>query len=291
MSTRDKSYADSYDFLLVTTYIPVISLCIRAIGFIFIINWLTVTLWLPWHVVVIFGACVVYIDACTMTSYSMDRTCGYLCMCALAVLAQPNAHLPTSCTGGTAMFVTGQNFVWSFLSTFEIISCVSGVHVRLPFLAKVVTVSIMALLHASGACTRPGVLEMMCRAVVFYVMCAIAMMSFKFTRVPEHERKNFVAMIPHSFAHLFFVHLYAVLASVLFVVVVVTRLVVQNSQSIPADAPRDEEQAATSVAKRHDTATCKREKRNDPGTARDEREEHAELVRKFMAAKAAVAPV
>ena len=286
MSIRDKSFADSYDFLLVTTYIPIISLCVRAIGFIFIVNWLTVTLWLPWHVVLIFGACVVYIDACIMTAYSIDRTCGYLCICALAVLAQPNANLTTSCTGGTQVFVLGQNFIWSFLSTFEIISCVSGVHMKLPFTAKVVTVSIMALLHAFGVCTRPGVLEMMCRAVVFYVMCAMALMCLKFTRVLEQERKNFVAMIPHCFAHLFFVHLYAVLASVLFVVVVVTRLVVLYRQSLCVD----EDLALTPVGKRHEVAPCKRtgEKRHDSTAARDDRDEHSELVRKYLAAKAAV---
>lgn len=281
MTSRDKQYVDSYDFMLVTTYIPVLSLCVRSTLFVFTVHWLTVTFWLPWHVLVVFAACVVYIDACMMKSLSVDRACGYLCMCALAVLAQPSAHVATACTEGTAFFLMGQNLVWSFLSTFEIVSCVTGVHAKIPFIAKVVIVSIMALMHASIACTPVGVLEMMCRAIVFYVMCAMAMMCLRFTLVPEHERKNFVAVIPHCFAHVFFVHLYAVLASMLFVVVVFARMVVRCVQS----RPPDQEQALPT--RRHDATAVKRMSPKPLDSSREEREDHTELLRKLLAAKAA----
>jgi len=256
--------AESYDFLLVTTYVPVISLCVRAIGFIFLINWLTLKLWLPWHVVVVFTASVVYVDAWTMASHSLDRTCGYLCVCALAVLAQPHAAGKHACTEGASLFLWCENFIWSFLSTFEVISCVSGMRVALPSIAKVLIGSVLALLHAWGTCGRPGVLEMMCRAVVFYVMCAVALMCSKFTHVREIERKNYMTMIPHAYTHVFFVHLYAMVASILFVLGVYVRLVVQSTQSAPG------------ADKRHESVS-----------SREEHDENSELLRKLIAAKAA----
>jgi hypothetical protein len=287
VSMRERlSGVESYDFLLVTTYVPVISLCVRAIGFIFLINWLALKLWLPWHVVVVFTASVVYVDAWTMASHSLDRTCGYLCVCALAVLAQPHAAGKSACTEGASLFLWCENFIWSFLSTFEVISCVSGMRVVVPSIAKVLLGSVLALLHAWGACAHPGVLEMMCRAVVFYVMCAIALMCLKFTHVRENERKNYMTMIPHAYTHVLFVHLYAMLASVIFVLSVYVRLVVQSMQGAPS---ADIEQAQTHTAKRVDVTHVKRtaDKRHESGSSREEREEHSELLRKLVAAKAA----
>jgi hypothetical protein len=284
VSMRERG-AESYDFLLVTTYVPVISLCVRAVGFIFLINWLVLKLWLPWHVVVVFTASFVYVDAWTVASHSLDRTCGYLCVCALAVLAQP-AQAGKTCTEGASLFLWCENFIWSFISTFEVISCVSGMRVALPSIAKVLIGSVLALLHAWGACGHPGVLEMMCRAVVFYVMCAVAVMCLKFTHVREIERKNYMTMIPHAYTHVFFVHLYAMVASILFVLGVYVRLVVKSTQSAPG---ADIEQAKPDTAKRVDTTHVKRtaEKRHESVGSREERDEHSELLRKLVAAKAA----
>jgi uncharacterized membrane protein len=136
--------------------------------------------------------------------------------------------------------------------------------VAVPSIAKVLIGSVLALLHAWGTCGRPGVLEMMCRAVVFYVMCAVALMCSKFTHVREIERKNYMTMIPHAYTHVFFVHLYAMIASVLFVLSVYVRLVVQSTQSAPG------------ADKRHESVS-----------SREERDENSELLRKLIAAKAA----
>jgi hypothetical protein len=105
---------------------------------------------------------------------------------------------------------------------------------------------------------------MMCRAVVFYVMCAVALMCSKFTHVREIERKNYMT----------------------FVLSVYVRLVVQSTQSAPG---ADTEQAKPDTAKRLDITHVKRtaEKRHESVSSREERDENSELLRKLIAAKAA----
>lgn len=278
MAAREKFVVESYDFLLVTTYMPVLALAVRAVVFIIMTNWLALHFWLQWHVVVMFTACVVYLDALTLASHSLDRTCGYLCVCALAVLAQPaNAH---ECAEGVVVW--GENFLWSFLSTFDLVSSASGVRTLLPFAVKVVLTSTLALLHAAGTCGHMGSLELIVRAVVFYLLCAMTLMCLKFTHVREHDRRTYVSMIPHVYAHVLFVHLYAALASLAIVLGLHVRMVVKHVQG-----SGDVETGRRLEAPKPESLKRAPEKRYE--AAREERDEHSDLMRMFQAAKAASA--
>ncbi len=59
--------------------------------------------------------------------------------------------------------------------------------------------------HVLGSCASIGALEMVLRAVIFYVMCAVSVMCLKFTNVRDAERRNYTSMIPHASMHVFYV--------------------------------------------------------------------------------------
>ena len=182
MCSREK--VETYDFLLVTTYVPVLWLCTRATITVLLVHWLVFFLEVPWHAVAMVTACVVYVDAWMMRSHSMDSTCGYMCACALALLTQP---LKQRCVESTGGFLWFEDSAWSFGLTFEVVSSVIGI-----------CIPVMVL-----------------RAVIFYVMCAVSVMCLKFTNVRDAERRNYTSMIPHASMHVFYVHLYAALAGFL----------------------------------------------------------------------------
>jgi hypothetical protein len=281
MSSREKSATESYDFLLVTTYVPVIVLCARATVIVLLVHWLVFFLEIPWHAVAMVTACLVFIDAWMMRSHGLDSVCGYMCMCALALLTQP---LKQRCAESTGGFLWFEDFAWSFVSTFEVVSSVSGMCIPVPFVLKISIGCALAVFHVIGSCASIGALEMVLRAVIFYVMCAVSLMCLKFTNVRDAERRNYTSMIPHASMHVFYVHLYAALAGFLLVLGVHGRLVFEYGRR---SASADIEQPAHSPRPRRGAEKKTLEWRPEAAGSRDDRDEYSELVRKLHAAKAA----
>ena len=281
MSSREKSATESYDFLLVTTYVPVIGLCARAMIIVLLVHWLVFFLDIPWHAVAMVTACLVFIDAWMIRSHGLDSVCGYMCMCALAMLTQP---LKQRCAESTGAFLWFEDFAWSFVSTFEVMSSVNGMCIPVPFVLKISIGCALAVFHVLGSCASIGALEMVLRAVMFYVMCAVSVMCLKFTNVRDVERRNYTSMIPHASMHVFYVHLYAALAGFLLVLGMHARLVFEYSRKNPS---ADIEQPVHSPRVRRATEKKPVEWRQEAAGSRDDREEYAELVRKLHAAKAA----
>ncbi len=117
-------------------------------------------------------------------------------------------------TGGFLWF---EDFAWSFVSTFEVVSSVSGMCLPLLFVLKISIGCALAAFHVIGSCASIGSLEMVLCAVIFYVMCLVSLMCLKFTNVWDAERRNYTSMIPQVLMHVFYVHLYAALAGFLLV--------------------------------------------------------------------------
>ena len=226
-------------------------------------------------------ACLVFIDAWMMRSHGLDSVCGYMCMCALALLTQPLKQWCAESTGGFLWF---EDFAWSFVSTFEVVSSVSGMCLPVPFVLKISIGCALAVFHVIGSCASIGALEMVLRAVIFYVMCAVSLMCLKFTNVRDAERRNYTSMIPHASMHVFYVHLYAALAGFLLVLGVHGRLVFEYGRR---SASADIEQPAHSPRPRRGAEKKTVEWRQEAAGSRDDRDEYSELVRKLHAAKAA----
>ena len=279
MCSREK--VETYDFLLVTTYVPVLWLCTRATITVLLVHWLVFFLEVPWHAVAMVTACVVYVDAWMMRSHSMDSTCGYMCACALALLTQP---LKQRCPESASAMLWFEDLAWSFVATFEVVGSVSGIFVPLPFALKILIGGALAVFHVLGSCASTGALEMVLRAVLFYVMCAVCVLCLKFTNVREAERKNYTSMIPHACMHVFYVHLYAALAGFLLVLGAHVRLVFEHSRK---GSGADVEQQGAG-ARRPERAAEPVPKKPPGGAARsDEGGKYLELVRSLQAAKAA----
>lgn len=260
---------------------PVIVLCARATVIVLLVHWLVFFLEIPWHAVAMVTACLVFIDAWMMRSHGLDSVCGYMCMCALALLTQP---LKQRCAESTGGFLWFEDFAWSFVSTFEVVSSVSGMCLPVPFVLKISIGCALAVFHVIGSCASIGALEMVLRAVIFYVMCAVSLMCLKFTNVRDAERRNYTSMIPHASMHVFYVHLYAALAGFLLVLGVHGRLVFEYGRR---SASADIEQPAHSPRPRRGAEKKTVEWRQEAAGSRDDRDEYSELVRKLHAAKAA----
>lgn len=283
MCSREKAGQETYDFLLVTTYVPVLGLCARSTIIVLLVHWLVFFLEVPWHAVAMVTACVVYVDAWMMRSHAMDSTCGCMCACALAMLTQP---LKQRCLESTSTLLWLEDFAWSFVSTLEVVGSVSGMCVPLPFVLKIVLGGALAVLHVLGSCAAIGALEMVLRAVMFYVMCAVCVLCLKFTNVREAERKNYTSMIPHASMHVLYVHLYAALAGFLLVLGAHVRLVFEHRRKAPG---ADVEQQGPGLRRTERAAEKKPPGGREAAAPRDERAhgEYLELVRSLQAAKTA----
>ena len=95
--------AEAHDLLLVTTYVPVLTLCARATALVLAVHWLVHGLESPAHVVAAATAAAAYADALAARGPSgalsagsaapapsaIDAACGFLAPVAFALVAQP----------------------------------------------------------------------------------------------------------------------------------------------------------------------------------------------------------
>ena len=79
------------DFALVTTYLPIVGLALRASLLVSALYWSMYTVRMPFASVLMLSASVVYVDSIFMRS-QLDKEAGHLSLCALAVLTQQHAR-------------------------------------------------------------------------------------------------------------------------------------------------------------------------------------------------------
>ena len=107
-----------FDFSLVSTYLPIISLCFRASLMVGLTYTCRDILSLPAPTVLMLTACLLFLDAWLNRNNVFDVTCGHLYICALALMTQPKEVEP--CADSVQIVLWLLDFTWCLLSSFEI---------------------------------------------------------------------------------------------------------------------------------------------------------------------------
>jgi hypothetical protein len=208
-----------YDFSLVSTYFPVLLLVVRSSFCVTAIYWITSILDLEQQSLLIFTVCIVYVDSVIMHENQFDRACGHLCMCALAVLTQQHE---TVCGSTETVLIMVCDLLWSACAGVEVILRTTrrtqGQHLQ-----KTLLCCCFACTRVALNCNALGFMQAMCRTWLYNVLCSLMLLCSPF--LPHYDGLLHFNSVIYICAHVLFVHLYAVIASVILIVCVHVRLV------------------------------------------------------------------
>ncbi len=180
-------------------------------------------------------ASIVYVDAMLLTSH-LDKACGHLSLVALSVLTQQNTR---ECSDASVVALLVCDLLWSVCTSAEACNAVSSLRVHVPSTVKVLAACTFACAHVFLACVPASMLEMLVRAVLFYVLCSLVVLCAPFA--PAHDRSTLGVLL--MCAPVLFVHAYLAVAGVLLLVGIHTRLIYNSVRS--ADAKRQSSHQAT----------------------------------------------
>lgn len=253
-----------YDFALVSTYLPFVVLIARGSVYVVAIYWLS-SLTLSIQGLAMITVSAVYVDCLCMHEHSFDRACGHVCVCAVAVLLQMQAH--AQCTNAQLMFVTSIDLLWSASAGVEVI--LRSTHAKMPTqqVLKTVLCCVFASMRVSMGCYELGTMDALLRTVLYYVLCAMLLLCSAF--LPQHERQMHVTTMLYICTHVLFVHLYAVMASIAVMLAVHVRLVYLH------------------VAKNSGVQHIYDTKPEPPGAQQQSNKDYNDLILKLQAAKRA----
>ena len=206
-----------HDFALVATYLPILSLTLRATLLVSFMFWCMDSAQLHFAGILALSASIVYLDSLVFRT-QMDTAAGHLCLCGLAVLSQKHSQ---QCSDTGRLMLLLLDILWSTMASAEVIGSVRGTHTPLPVLGKAAFGCCCMSAHVILACSSMGLAEQIVRAVVFYLLCSLVMLCIPFA--PAADRCCWFVL--HLCAPVLFVHAYPTVASVLVVVGSNARLV------------------------------------------------------------------
>lgn len=219
-----------FDLALVTTYLPILSLCSRATALVCTLYLLRDSLNLPNTTLLMVAACVVFLDCWHFQHSVFDHTSGHLFLCALAILTQQNNT--SVCLENMHMLSLIIDFVWCLLASFELCSSIWNLRIKLSMLLKVLIVQCMAVAHITFACgsnSNYTIAEMLLRVILYYVITAVVILSGPY--LAGADKTHYRVSVPLVCSQLLFVHIFSLLANILVFVAVHTRIVCAGLQS------------------------------------------------------------
>lgn len=218
--TDKASESAIHDFALVTTYLPILGLTVRGKALVCFLYWCLYTVRTPVSGIIMVCASIVYVDALLLTSH-LDKACGHLSLVALAVLAQQNTR---ECSDASVVALLVCDLLWSVCTSAEACNAVSSMRIHVPTIVKVLAACTFACAHVLLACVPASMLEMLVRAVLFYVLCSLVVLCAPFA--PTHDRSTLGVLL--MCAPVLFVHAYLAVAGVLLLVGTHARLIYSN---------------------------------------------------------------
>ena len=253
-----------YGFSLVSTYLPFVVLIVRGSLCVLVIHWISGSISMQALTMII--ACVVYIDSMLMSEFHFDKACGHLCVCALAVLTQLQQQ-KVHCSSSQVLFITFIDLLWSAAAGVEVILRTTGAKIHTQYMLKTLMCCCFASMRVCVSCYELGCMFALLRTSLYFVLCALLLLCGPF--LPQHERQ--LHSIIHVCAHVLFVHLYAVIASVAVMLAVHARLLylhVAEKNHTHKDNKTDKHEQATTASSAQQT-------------------DYSDLVKKLQAAKRA----
>lgn len=199
------------NFHLVSTYIPLILLMIRAL---LLITLLEICFLMKFQTVVIFlfTAMLVYYDAHLNKTDHLSRACGFLCPLALFLVQLLLIQIQKDCVN--SYYYMSQcilDLVWAICcSSFVAVVCIKGKFPVDVTYASFIS-SIFCLVHACMQCAKVEVVEVVVRTCMYYFSCSL----FYYLKNQTHtlDRNLYRYTIVHLFLHIFFVRMYVLIGS------------------------------------------------------------------------------
>lgn len=217
-----------YDFTLVTTYLPIMSLTVRGCVFVVILYWCTHTCAMPLQAVIVLSASLVYLDVLLLSCNSLDRKCGYLGVCALAYLSQQQSYQSFGCSEPKSVVLWVNDLLWSVLASAEVVSNANSTQMHIPMPVKVCILCVFATVHVVLNCAAVSIAEMLLRVVTYFLLCSLMVLCAPFAPAPQ---KSSCAVL-HLCVSVLFLHVYAMLASALVIVGIHVRLIYTNVSAL-----------------------------------------------------------
>lgn len=259
--------ATLHDFALVTTYLPILGLTLRASLLVSVMYWSMYTAHVSFPAVIMLSASIVYLDSLALQS-QLDKACGHLCLVALAVLTQQHGRL---CSDAETVVLWVSDLLWSVCSSAEVVSVVTTLRSNVPSHIKVLIGCAFASTHVLFNCSAMSMFEMLSRAVLFYVLCSLMILCSPFA--PPADRST--CSVLHLCAPVMFVHVYPTLASVLVIVGTHARLVYSSVNKRPLSHSTDSYEP------------CRPHATSGKASASSSEPQYCDLVNKLQAAKRA----
>ena len=272
-----------FDFSLVTTYLPILSLCFRASSLVGLIYVSKDTLSLPAPTLLMLTACLLFLDAWVNRNNVFDVTCGHLYICGLALMIQHTEVQP--CTDAVQIALWLVDFAWCLLSSFEVCCCAWDIRLKIHIIIKILLVQILAIAHViltCGSSAQVTVVEMLLRVLVYYMLASIVILSGPFMKGLDWN--YFKIWVPMICMHFLFAHVYPLIANVfVFTIIHIRVLYLAFKQQDNKESNIENAMNAASSCNNipnHSSGQLENKRVVDPG-------QHRELLAMLQAAKAA----
>lgn len=220
-----------YDFTLVWTYLPVLIIILRSSFFLGLFYWWLFAINMPQHGILMLCASVVYIDSLVMQNSQFDRSCGHLCACVLAVLTQQGAMMEPDCGPAKRVALLLCDLLWGVCASADVLARTTGFSVPMPHLGRVLVSATFASTRVMCSCGTLGLLEALLRSALYYILCSLLILCAPIARQYERGSSSPTPLngsVVYLCLHVFFVHLYAVVPSVMVIVALHARLIVKT---------------------------------------------------------------
>ena len=274
-----KQEEQHYDLSLVTTYLPCVVLCMR--GFLLVTGLYFARVYVEPQTCVILVCGLVYLDAWQFKRNAFDRTCGHLCLCAMATLAQSHHCVEnTYISQYNSLLLWLCDLVWGVLSAFDVVGAILGMRSPVMPSAKICLLTALATTHTHFQCQGTHLPDMLLRTLLYYLLCA--MLIFCGPMIPNFDRNAHNSNVLHVCCHLLFVHAYIMLGSVFIISGVHGHLIYMRLRSKQPKSDYIPDFEAAEEPRRRDLRDVRDVRKQEKETPRDH-----ELILKLQQAKLA----
>ena len=222
------SDTETANFLMITTYLPTIILCMRTLMFV-LLNAAALSVGVPSHFVFCVSCVVCYFDAQMFSKTKFDNLVGHLVptlfvmtvSCELSPLDQPTMKERFMSFEVRRWLILVVDFSWQ-LSSLYVVFSVRNSHINnkpLPQLCQAQNsssfsafVSFCLLSHILHQTYLLHVYEVVFRCMLFYIQ---AMLFYFFRYLYKHRGANQDYLVPHACLHILHVHDYVLFLTVL----------------------------------------------------------------------------
>ena len=199
-----------YDLTLVTTYLPIIGLCLRACILTTVYFVCSNTMFIEHNITLAIITVLVYIDGWYTQNMFFDKSCGYLIPIALYLFIQTKSHCDIESINIMQIIVDS---LWSLICVFQILISLFSMPIQFPLSGAILINGVCFVFHVIVACQQVSILENMIRSCLFYVCNAMLMLFFPFFDNGDKNHQLYNSSCIHKSFHLLFGHTYTLICS------------------------------------------------------------------------------